>query len=276
MSTNADQIAAWSGPAGEAWVAMQSRLDRQLEPLGQAALDALKLTPGERVADLGCGSGQTTRDIARRVGTTGSVQGFDISEPLLALARSLAPQLTFASADIQVADLGASIFDAAFSRFGVMFFSDPVAAFRNVFRALRPGGRLAFVCWRKMAENPVMTAPLEAGIAAGLPRPEAPSDPRAPGPFAFAERDYVISILEQAGFVDVALTPHDERVGGNDLDGTLELALQVGPLSRLLREHPQHRDAVLRSARDVLTQYLTNGVVLMPSATWIVTARRPT
>ncbi len=271
--SNEAQIEQWNGPSGETWVAMQDRLDRQLEPLGRAAIAALAPGAGEQVADIGCGSGDTTRQLAERVGPTGRVVGVDVSAVLLAHARSrtTAANVTFVEADAQVHALPA--IDAVFSRFGVMFFDDPVAAFANLHRALRPGGRLAFVCWRTHADNPILTLPLAAAVAAGIPQPPA-GDPLAPGPFAFADAARVTDILGRAGFADIVLAPHDEAVGGNDLDGAVELAMQVGPLGRLLREHPDHAAAALAAVRAAIAPYATPAGVLMPSATWIVTASR--
>ncbi|MCW5808499.1 MAG: methyltransferase domain-containing protein [Deltaproteobacteria bacterium] len=278
MATNDDQITAWNGPQGAVWVAMQERLDNQLLPLGRATADALLLAPGQRVLDIGCGAGQTTLDLGARVGAEGRATGVDISEPLLAAARSRAAIAGAANVDFVHGDAQVQAFaadhDAIFSRFGVMFFADPVAAFANLARALRPGGRLAFVCWRRPEENPLMTAPLAAAVAAGLPPPEA-GPPDTPGPFAFADRDRVVGILTAAGFTDVVATPHDEPIGGNDLDASLDLAFHVGPLARLVRDKPDQRAAVTDAVRATLARHVVaGGVVLMPSATWIVTARR--
>ncbi|HNN94353.1 MAG TPA: class I SAM-dependent methyltransferase [Pseudomonadota bacterium] len=266
--SNQDQIAYWSGPVGDTWVAMGERLDKQLDPLGQVTLRALAPKPGERLADIGCGAGQTTSQLAA---TGAQVMGVDVSAPLLAAARQRFPGLSFVEADAAIYDFGE--LDAIFSRFGVMFFSDPVAAFTHFHRCLRPGGRIAFMCWRAVEKNPLMLAPIAAAVAAGIPAPP-PGDPYAPGPFAFADGERLTSILTRAGFSDIQLTPHDESVGGNDLDAALDLALQIGPLGRLLRESPQHREAALSAVRATLATYLQNGVVMMPSATWVVTARK--
>jgi SAM-dependent methyltransferase len=275
---NDEQIAAWNGAQGAAWVAMQARMDLQLQGLGRAALDALAPRPGERVLDIGCGAGATTLELAERVGDRGDVLGVDVSEALLALARDRAAAARarwarFAAADAQVHAFETGR-DAAFSRFGVMFFADPQAAFTNLARALRSGGRLAFVCWRRPDENPVMTEPLMAAVAAGLPAPP-PVLADAPGPFAFADRDRVAAILAAAGFERVAIAAHDAPIGGSDLDGSLELALHIGPLARVLREHPERAVAVTPVVRAALARFIVDGVVQAPSATWIVTAVRP-
>ena len=274
--SNQDQITAWNGPMADAWVAMQDRLDRQLAPLGRAGTAALALRLGDRAADIGCGAGQTTLEIADAVGPTGRVFGVDVSAPLLARARArtTSPAIEFIEADAQVVGFGVPL-DAIFSRFGVMFFADPVAGFANLARGLRPGGRLAFVCWRGFAENPLLNVPVGAGVAAGVPQPPA-VDPHGPGPFAFADPARVRDVLARAGFTDVAVVPHDEAVGGNDFEQTVELALRVGPLARQLREHPEHATAAIAAVRAAIAPFTTaSGVVLMPSATWIVTAARP-
>ena len=276
-SSNAAQIEYWNGAAGEAWAQFQESLDRQIEPLGLAAMDVLALEEGEHVIDIGCGCGQTSLALAARVRPTGLVLGVDISEPMLDVAlrrpRS-APdlQVAFRKLDAQTGALGHGRFDAAFSRFGVMFFSDPVAAFTNVRASLKPGGgRLAFVCWRPLDENPWMQAPLQAALPF-LP-PVAPPDPVAPGPFAFADPSRVRSILADAGFGSVTINPFDAGIGGGDLEQTLKLALGVGPIGRALREHAELTDNVAVAVRSLLSKHVTPSGVLMPAAVWIVLAR---
>ena len=274
---NADQIAYWNAGAGETWANLQDRLDHQLGPLGRAAQDALAPRPGERVLDIGCGSGQTTLDLLRAVAPGGRVLGVDISRPMLEVARRRAEGLagvSFQEADAASAPFEAGSFDAAFSRFGVMFFADPLGAFRNIARALKPGGRLAFVCWRTPQENLLMTLPLAAAATALPPSdPPPPPAPGAPGPFAFADPGRVWDLLGQAGFSDIGIQAHDEKIGSGDLDATVEVALKVGPLGAMLREHPDRRDAVIDAVREALRPHETEAGVLLDSATWIVTAR---
>jgi SAM-dependent methyltransferase len=179
--------------------------------------------------------------------------------------------VVFRQLDAQTGDLGQGVFDAAFSRFGVMFFNDSVGAFANIRVSLKPGGRLAFVCWRALAENPWMQAPLQAALP--LLPPVAPPDPTAPGPFAFADASRVRSILSQAGFVSVTISPFDTLIGGEDVEQALRLALRLGPLGRALREHPALEDDVAVAVRDTLSKYVTPSGVLMPAAVWIVLAR---
>jgi SAM-dependent methyltransferase len=267
---NADQIDYWNDKAGHTWVELQDRLDRQLEPLGAAAMAALDPKAGERVLDIGCGCGQTTLTLT---GRAGGVTGVDISQPMLAIAegRLKGTGAELLKADAQTYAFAPQSFDAAFSRFGVMFFADPQAAFANIRKALKPGGRLAFVCWRPFPLNLWMTVPM-AAAAPFLP-PAAPPDPLAPGPFAFADAERVRDVLSQAGFTDIALAPHDQEIGSGDLETTLGLALRIGPLGAALREHPEARDRAVAAIRAALKLHETPEGVLLPSATWIVAAR---
>jgi SAM-dependent methyltransferase len=275
-TSNAAQIEHWNAVAGKTWAQHQELLDRQIESLGLVAIDALAPTKGEHILDIGCGCGQSSLALADRVGAAGSVIGVDVSAPMLevALHRSRAnPSLavTFRQMDAQTDDLGRSQFDAAFSRFGVMFFSDPEAAFTNIRNSLKPGGRLVFICWRSLAENPWMQAPLQ--VALPFIPPVSPPDPTSPGPFSFAAPDRVRGILANAGFQSVAINPLDAPIGGADVEQTLNLSLKMGPLGAVLREHPELAAAVTGAVRDMLSAYLTPSGVVMPSATWIVTGR---
>jgi SAM-dependent methyltransferase len=278
MSTaNAAQEAYWNETAGRTWAALQDRIDRQIRPLGLAAMDRLAPAAGETVIDVGCGCGDTSLELARRVGPEGEVLGLDISGPMLEVARRRAEEagaegLEFRQADAQVAALPGGR-DAVFSRFGVMFFADPTVAFRNLRRSLRPGGRLAFVCWRPLAENLWMRLPAET--AADLVPPAPPPEPEAPGPFAFADPDRVRRILGGAGFEGIDIAPHDEAIGGLDLEGTVEMSFRVGPLGAILRERPDLAPVLRERVREAVRPWLRDGAVYMPSATWLVGARNP-
>jgi SAM-dependent methyltransferase len=275
-SVNAEQLEFWNSAGGEAWAQHQEQLDRLIAPLGLEALRALAVEQGERLVDIGCGCGQTTLDLAARVGAGGRVLGIDISTPMLEVARRRPPpesgaQPEFRLLDAQSGDLGRNVFDAAFSRFGVMFFSDPVAAFANIRGSLKANGRLGFVCWRPLAENPWIQAPLHAAVDFLPPQP--PADPLAPGPFAFADAGRVRSLLLDAGFGPVTIEPFDTHIGGGDIEQTLKLAIRIGPLGSVLRENPQLRDRAADAVRKVLTHYATPQGVMMPAAVWIVLAR---
>ena len=273
---NAEQIEYWNQQAGPTWVEENARLDAMLEPLGRAALEKAAIAPGQRVLDVGCGAGQTTLEIAARVGAEGSALGVDISAPLLALARERAQarglaQVSFEQADAQVEPL--HDFDVVFSRYGVMFFADPVEAFANLRRALAPGGRMTFVCWRAVTENPWIRDPMLA-LAQHLELP-APK-PGAPGPFSLADPERLRKVLERARFTDVVLDPLDMSLqlgGGTSLDDALAFVTRVGPTASLLREHPEVLPAATESLRAALEPHLGPEGVRMPSASWIVSAR---
>jgi SAM-dependent methyltransferase len=278
--TNEGQIEYWNDQAGPKWVRYQEVLDRQIAVHGNAMLDRAGLQPGERVLDIGCGCGGTTLEVARRVGPAGSVAGLDISAPMLEHARSRSAReglahVAFLQADAQIHALPQAAFDAAVSRFGVMFFAEPAAAFANVRRSIRANGRITFVCWRAVSENPWVTLPmLEAARFVELPPPPPADDP---GPFAFAERDRVHRILSQAGFRDISIDAHDSpmRMGSSpDIEAAVELTFAIGPLSRLFAQADESIRPALRDAvRTALAAHLTPEGVILPSASWIVHAR---
>jgi SAM-dependent methyltransferase len=273
---NAAQATYWNDQAGPTWAQVQVQLDRQLAPLGRRAMASLDPRPGERILDIGCGAGQTSLELAEAVGAGGSVLGVDISATLLEVARRRAadvPALSFKEGDAQVFPFEAGSFDAAFSRFGVMFFADPAAAFANIRKGLKPGGRLAFVCWRTPPENPMMVLPMQA-VAEVLP-PQSPSDPTAPGPFAFANPDRTRGLLTEAGFADVEAEPFDTEVSMGDLEAALALSTRMGALGGVLRENPHLREAALPLVRKALAAHDGPEGVQLKAAVWIVTARTP-
>jgi len=277
---NDEQVTYWNEQAGQTWVAVQALIDAQIRPLGQAAMQRAGLAAGERVLDVGCGCGDTTLELARRVAPDGSVLGADISAPMLEQARRNAAAAnvvaTFMQADAQTHHFEPASFDIVFSRFGVMFFADPTAAFSNLRRALRPNGRVAFVCWQGIADNPWMLLPMTAALQ-HLSPPPLPA-PGAPGPFAFADPDHVRGILDRAGFSDVALESVQMKLligGGRDLDATVDFALKMGPAARALRDaaDPAVVPLVIAAVREALKPYQGADGVRMDSASWVVTAR---
>jgi len=275
---NADQIAFWNGPAGQHWTERQPVQDILLAPVSEVLLDRTGARPGERILDVGCGCGATSIALAQRVGPDGFVFGIDISAPMLARARQIAPQglpLDFALADATVYPFDPASFDLLVSRFGVMFFADPVASFTNLRRALRPSGRVAFACWREPRDNPWMMTPLQAVYqhVPKLPRPE----PEDPGPFAFASEERVHRILGEAGFSDIAMESTALSLDiaiGRGLDAAIEGALNIGPASRALEGYPEEvRAAAKDSIREALVPFLRGESVPLPASIWIVTAR---
>lgn len=278
---NAEQITYWNDEPGQRWVAAQAALDAQLSALGGRAMDAAHLNDGARVLDVGCGCGATTLELARRVGSAGSVTGVDVSAPMLAQARRAAAaagvaNVRFLNADAQTQVFEADSADVIFSRFGVMFFADPRAAFANLRGALRARGRVAFVCWRSFPENPWVAVPMMAALQhVSLPPPPPPD---APGPFAFADAERVRAILTGAGFADVHCEAHDETLnvgGASDLDQVVNFLLEIGPTARALKEaDPQVLPAVTAAVRAALEPYHGANGVRMTGAVWVVTAQR--
>jgi SAM-dependent methyltransferase len=279
MSTpaaNAQQIEYWNGPAGERWAAAQDRIDHHLGLITEMLMAFAAPAAGERVLDVGCGGGTTALLLRERVGTGGAVTGIDISAPGLAVARARAHA---AMADVAFVEGDASayefqpVFDLAFSRFGVMFFADPVAAFANIRKALTPAGRLAFVCWRTFKENEWAFAPYNA--ARDLLPPQEPMDPHAPGPFAFADDERVRSILDQVGFAKVVVKPHDTTVNlGASVEDAVTEALTIGPLARAAADlDDAARQNIREAISPVLARYETPYGITPPAAVWLVSAR---
>jgi SAM-dependent methyltransferase len=277
---NAQQIEYWNTQAGPRWVSHQDLLDAQIAPLGRLALERAALRPGERVIDVGCGCGQSTLEISRRVGPRGAVVGIDVSAVMLERARQRAGvegarNASFLEADAQTHGFEADSFDLLYSRFGVMFFADPAAAFANLRLALRGSGRLAFVCWQPLARNPWMLVPLSA--AARQVELPPPPPPGAPGPFAFGDPGHARGILERAGFVDVAIEPHEAElsIGADGLDSTVEFLLGIGPAAAALQSVGSGQRALAaRAIRDAIAPYETPEGVRMRGAVWAVHARR--
>jgi SAM-dependent methyltransferase len=274
---NADQIAYWNGPGGQHWTDRQQAQDTLLAPISDILIDRAKVRTGERIIDVGCGCGATTIALARQVGPTGHVFGIDISTPMLARARQIAPAdmpIDFLLADATVYPFDPASSDLLISRFGVMFFAQPALSFANMRRALRPSGRLAFACWREPRENPWMMTALQAAYKHVPKLPQL--GPDDPGPFAFASEQRVIGILSEAGFSGIAMEACDLSLDvaiGRGLDAAVATALEIGPASRALEgQPPDVRAAATNSIREALTPFARGAAVPLPGSTWIVTA----
>jgi SAM-dependent methyltransferase len=275
---NVDQSNAWNGYEGEVWTADQDHYDAAVGAYHETLLRAARIQPGERVLDIGCGCGTTTLDAARAA-PDGHALGVDLSRQMLELARERAAadhltNVTFEQADAQVCPFDTAAFDVVISRFGVMFFSDPLAAFSNIAKALRPGGRLVAVAWQPLEHNEWLGAVREA-LAMGRTLP-APAT-GAPGPFGLADPDATQRLLTEAGFVDVALEPVSlPVVFGGDVDDAFEFAQRMPPVRGMLQDLDEPTtSAALERLRDTIVAHATPDSVAFGSAAWIVTARVP-
>jgi len=277
---NAEQIRYWNEQAGPKWVAFQRLIDGHIGPLGRRVMERAGVGVGESVIDVGCGCGQTTLELGRRVGPAGRVLGVDVSAPMLARAIEAAREagarnVHFVPGDAQTHRFTPQAFDLVYSRFGVMFFAEPAAAFANLHAALRPGGRLAFVCWQTVPENPWVSVALQAAAQhLTLPPPPAPD---APGPFSFADAGRVRGILARAGFVRTNVEALRETLtvgGAATVDEAARFLVEgVGPTTAALRDaDPAVRARVADAVRAALTPFATADGVRMGSAAWVVTA----
>lgn len=271
MTENEPQREYWNGPVGENWVARQDAFDRGFTHITKAVMDFARLKPGMNVLDVGCGAGTTTAEIAARV-APGKVSGIDISAPLINAAAMRAGMIaTFIEADAANYPY-APEFDLVFSRFGVMFFYDPVKAFTNLHRALKPEGRLAVICWCPFEQVPSL---YECWMAAkDLLPPREPTPPNTPGPFGLADRDITRRVLEEAGFHDVHIEKTTPRsLMGATIEEATEQALNLGPLARAIVPLGEDVRAKIRERiRPVLEKYRTQEGIAPPAACWLVGA----
>jgi SAM-dependent methyltransferase len=274
---NVDQAKAWDGPEGAYWATHQERFDTAIQRHHVRLMEAAAIAPGEAVLDIGCGNGLTSRDAARAAGPRGSVLAVDLSGPMLGRAEQVAKDegldtIRFEQADAQIHPFDAGAFDVVISRFGVMFFADPVAAFTNIASAVRSGGRLAMLVWQPVAENEWITVMRDAlAMGRNLPMPPA----GAPGPFALADTDYTRRLLTEAGFTDVAFASSEQPFyNGSDTDDAFGFASGMAPAKAMLADlnEPTRAEALGRLRAAIAAHETPDGVVYR-SASWVVTAR---
>jgi SAM-dependent methyltransferase len=273
----------WQDKSGQRWAELQERTDAQIGPFGRAALARVAPAPGERVLDVGCGAGQSTLELAEKVGPAGRVVGVDISEPLLARARERVAaaghrNVELLLGDAQTVPLPPPPFELLFSRFGVMFFQDAVAAFAHLRAAMRPAGRLGFVCWQAARLNPWADAPLAAVRAIAPTQPLPPMfEQGRPGPFYFADPAFVRDTLVAAGFTDVDVAAHATEMslgGARTLEEAVDFTLQIGPASRFISEaEPALRPRMAAAIAASLRPFAGANGVVVPAHAWLVTAR---
>ena len=278
MIANAKQAEAWNGDNGRHFVAENARHQRMMEPHTARLLAAAAIGPGERVLDIGCGCGETTIRAARSV-PEGDAVGVDLSAVMLAEARRLAGQerlgnLRFEQADAQTHPFPPGSFDVALSRFGVMFFSDPPAAFANIAAAIRPGGRLAFVCWQAPSDIEYFTLP--ARVVAQYVSAPAPPGPGEPGPFSLASPERIRTLLTGAGFGAVRVEDGTVRTWiGRDADDVIGY-YRSGPMGRSALAGASEDTAaqITRALREALEPHQDDNGVHLGAAAWVVTATR--
>lgn len=256
------------------WLEIREPLERQLAPLGRAAMQTLALTGGERVLDVGCGVGGTPAELALAVGSFGSVVGLELLPAAVEAAKrteGLPANVSFECGDAQTFPLNPGSFDAIFSRFGMMFFAQPVEALRNLRQALRPGGRMSFVCWRALSDNELDSFPLHAA-APHLP-PELVSLAPNAAAFSFSDPDDPLGLMRAAGFEAIEIEAHDEVVSSGDLQSMIEVCSRVGALGAILREHPHLAPDATSALRDALSTRDGPGGPGLRASTWVVSAR---
>ncbi|MEP1472355.1 MAG: class I SAM-dependent methyltransferase [Halieaceae bacterium] len=272
MTDNSEQIEYWNGSAGENWVETYPLIDRLLEPLSSVAVTHANAQAGQKVIDVGCGCGGTSLKLAEQ---GAQVLGVDISAPMVAEAQRRAQavsNLTFGVADASTTTYTAD-HQLAFSRFGVMFFADPVAAFSNIRAALVPGGRLVFICWQSLMVNPWIAIP--GGVIQELQPAAAPPDPEAPGPFSLADETCLRETLTSAGFSSVSVDSLERELTlGTTMDEAMLFQTRIGPLSSYMAEHPgEEGEAAKAKVEAALSPYQNDSGVRMNAATWLVTAQ---
>ncbi|MFF5982221.1 class I SAM-dependent methyltransferase [Streptomyces olindensis] len=266
------QAARWNGPAGHAWVDLQDVLDEMFRPFEELLVEAVSAERAGRVLDVGCGTGGISRAVARRVG---HCVGVDLSGPMVDTARELAERegvpASFVRADAQEHAFEAGAFDAVISRFGVMFFSDPVRAFRNLRSAVRDEGRLFFVAWRGPAENPFMTT-AERAAAPFLPD-LPPRRPDEPGQFAFADRDRVHRVLAESGWAGIDIRPIDVVCTLPERE-LVRYFTRLGPVGMILPEADEEtRARIVDTVRPAFDPFVRGTDVRYTAACWMVSAR---
>jgi len=269
---NQKQIEFWNGDAGKKWVGEQEKMDQMLNPLSDVAIDIAEPRFDERVMDVGCGCGATSVELARR---GAKVWGIDVSAPMLSRARKRGeeyPGMVFTEADASNYDFSSEQ-QLIFSRFGVMFFANPVEAFTNLRSALVPQGRMVFLCWQAANKNEWINRVGQA-VKKFLPEPTDVPDPRAPGPFAFAEQAYLEGILRQAGFQNVEFQSLSIDLKlASTAEEALDFQSNIGPLSAVIAQlEGKTRDEALNAAKEVLQDSMSAEGIKLGSAVWLVTA----
>jgi SAM-dependent methyltransferase len=280
---NSDEIDYWNGQAGQNWINENQLTDIMYQPFGNKAIERAEPTSGEHILDIGCGCGTTTLELARLVAPGGAITALDVSSVMLKVAQikaesALVP-VSFLNADAETCALAPETYDVMFSQFGVMFFANPSAAFSNFYQALKPGGRIAFVCWRGPERNPFMMVPFNA-VRSFTPELAPPNPNALASPLSFESREKVGLMLDEAGFVDALFEPFEIEASMGE--GSLEectrfvIAFAGGTVGAVIRGAGEENTAAIVSALQAgLAPYHVGNRIKLGASAWIVSARRP-
>ena len=266
----------WNEAGGAKWVKNLSHLENMLAPISRHLVASLSLENVTQVLDIGCGGGRVSAQVADKLGGSGEILAADISETILAsatVARKETTNLSFMHCDAETYAFEPDSFDLIISQFGVMFFSTPVNAFKNIHSALRKNGRLNFVCWQSIHENPWMKTAASAAFEI-LERPPSP-EPGEPGPFSLADKELLVGILSSAGFKSIQAKPISEALDLGTVDQAVSLMTDMGPSAKPIAEaSPENRQQAVAKIREAMQANETSaGRVKLKGSFWLVTAQ---
>ena len=277
IDTSSEAQMYWNEEGGDKWVENIDFAESFMTPMSDRLIERIAAKKGEKILDVGCGGGITTLKLAALAGEGGGVLGVDVSRQIIDVAIKRAEDSTnieFQHSDAASTEFGENKFDLITSRFGVMFFDDPVAAFKNLHRSLKPTGRLVFLCWRTPKENPWMAEPAAATFQI-LPPPAEKPAPTDPGPFSLGEAEHLTNVLQLAGFTNINLEPVDLSLPMSSVDTAVGFLTRLGPAADALKEaSDDQRVEVIAAIRAVMEKYSSADGVLAPAATWIVSASK--
>ena len=281
MNSNEEQKDYWSNSAGKLWVKDKVEKDNMLEPLGNYALSKFNIIEGMNVIDIGCGTGITSTQIAKKINNIGNVSGLDFSETMINEAIKYSEKLgikniNFAVKDIQNEELKILEYDAAFSRFGVMFFSNPIMAFKNIYSALKKNGILTFICWQSQKENLWYNSGLEIVkkyIDVPLPKENSP------GPFAYADKSYIHNILTDSGYKDIEFYSYEKDIElfkGFTLESAIREYIESTPIfkEKILILDALDKEKIFLEIKDIWEPYFKDKHLLFPSKTWVIKCKK--
>ena len=274
---NQDQKEFWNEKKGKIWISLEKNIEKMLGPLGDHAINTLKPKVGEKILDVGCGTGSTSLKLSKLVGKEGLITGIDISEPILGFAKKQAnvkriKNIKFVLADAQNFQFSENNYDAVFSRFGIMFFEDPITAFKNIRKSLKDKGRLTFICWCSREENDWIN--LSSNIASQFLELPPKANPKDPGPFALEDHRYIEEILINSGWKNIVIKNHGEKIiVGETLDSSAEFLSRMGPMSVPFENaNEQTKEKVISALKECYSKYLTPKGVEFHFSSWIVSA----